>query len=253
MTVYPLLLTATITPTSNQDFLNLKDVTKRYRQYVDNLIRFITKSDFTNFVFCENSNTKISSDDQKMLEDLCAFYDKKIEFLYFLGDAKKTQQLTRAYGDQEIMEYAVQNSEILSKHEWFYKITWRYWIKNINNVIDRWASAKNVFIRGWLGKNTVHTCFFKTTKSYFIEHFMGKWDQLSRFENYSLERLYYWYIKQSWINMSINKTHPNFSGERGAWWYMDESLLMQYKTKLFAYLGFYNIFTTPIIKRKVVH
>lgn len=240
--IFPILLTWNISP-QEQSLLSLYDTEKRYRQYVDNLIRLVTGTDFAHFVFCENSNTWIK--DHQMLEWLCHYYWKHIEFLQFQWDNEKTKQLTRAYGDQEIIEYAVMNSKILSEYEWFYKLTGRYWIKNCNEIIAARSNSKNVFIRWWLWKDTVHTCFFKTTKSYFIEHFMGKWDQLPRFENHSLERLYYRYIKQSGINMTIHWLHPLFSWERWSWWVMDESPLMQIKTKIFAKLWVYDIITTP--------
>lgn len=241
---YPLLLTATIVPQTHYE-LNLKDSNKRYHQYIDNIIKLITTSSFTHFVFCENSNTWVK--DQQMLELLCAYYNKHIEFLTFQWDNEKTQQFTRAYGDQEIIEFAMQNSKILAEHQGFYKLTGRYWIKNLNQVIKHWQWLRNVFIRWGLLKDTVHTCFFKVTKSYFTEHFLGKADQLPKFKNHSLERLYYWNIKQSGINITINGCHPIFSGERGAWGMMDESALMQYKTKIFAKLGIYDIKTTPTL------
>lgn len=244
---YPILLTATIVPQTQYE-LNLKDSNKRYHQYIDNLIRLIITTNFTHFVFCENSNTKVK--DQKMLEWLCEYYGKKIEFLTFTWDEEKTKQLTRAFWDQEIMEYAVKNSSIMSEFEWFYKLTWRYWIKNINNIIEKRENQKNVFMRWGLWKNTIHTCFFKVTKSYFSEHFEWKADQLPRFENHSLERLYYYYVKQSWVNMTINWLHPIFSWERWAGWMMDESPIMKLKTKIFAKLWVYDINTTPVVKTK---
>lgn len=244
---YPILLTATIKPQTTYE-LNLTDSNKRYHQYVDNLIRLITTTNFTQFVFCENSNTWIKH--SKMLEELCSYHGKEIEILSFSWDSEKTKQLTRAFWDQEIMEYAVQHSHILAKSEWFYKLTGRYRIKNLNEVIEKRRESKNIFIRWGVGKDTVHTCFFKTTTSYFVEHFMWKADQLPRFENHSLERLYYRYIKQSGINMTIHKTHPIFSGERWAGGMMDESRLKQQKTKLFAQLWLYNIHTTPEVKLK---
>lgn len=243
MSFFPLILTATIHPQTNYE-LNLTDSKKRYYQYIHNLIRLISLSDFQEFVFCENSLAGIA--DKEMIEKLCDFYGKKIEFISFKGNDELIKKYTRAYGDQEIMEYAVRHSQILKNHNWFYKLTWRYWIKNINEVIKAWSNKNNVFIRWWFGKNTVHTCFFKTTKSYFKEHFDGKYKQLEKFENYSLERLYYYYVKQSWINMTINSIHPEFSWEWGAGGFLDESFLMKIKTKIFAYLWVYDIKTTKI-------
>lgn len=239
----PLLLTATIIPQTTYE-LNLTDKTKRYHQYVHNLIKLIALSDFESFVFCENSGADIP--DRPLLEQLCKYYGKKIEFISFVGNAKLIKKYTRAYGDQEIMEYALKHSQILSEHEVFYKLTGRYWVENINDIIKAWEDRETVFIKGGLGRKTVHTCFFKCSKTYFNWHFLEKYPQLVNYPNHSLEYLYYDKIKQSGINMTINHTHPIFSGEWGAGGRMDESPLMRIKTKIFAYLGIYDIITTKI-------
>jgi hypothetical protein len=46
------------------------------------------------------------------------------------------------------MEYAFDNSKILQKNPCFYKITGRYWVKNIFDVVSAWEASENVFIRG---------------------------------------------------------------------------------------------------------
>lgn len=243
MNNYPLLLTATIVPQSNYELV-LTDYKKRYFEYIDNLVNLISNSNFTEFVFCENSNTVIP--DKEMLEKLSQFYWKKIEFLSFKWNNKLIQKFTRAYWDQEIMEYAIDNSKLLRDSKWFYKITWRYKVKNINDILKSWEKMDNVFIKGWLWMNTVHTCFFKVSKEYFKWHFYWKYEQLKNYPNHSLEYLYYDKIKQSWINMNINNLHPIFSWNFWAWWTMDESRIMRLKTIIFSYLWIYNITTTKM-------
>ncbi|MDD3144498.1 MAG: hypothetical protein PHV23_00140 [Candidatus Gracilibacteria bacterium] len=244
MNKYPLLLTATIIPQTNYE-LKLTDTKKRYFQYINNLVNLISNSNFTEFIFCENSLEDIK--DKDMLYKLCDFYGKKIEFLSFKGNEKLIQKYTRAYGDQEIIEYALDNSEILKRSKGFYKITGRYGVKNINNIIKSWENMENVFIKGGIGMETVHTCFFKVSKEYFKIHFYGKYKQLENYPNNSLEYLYYDKIKQSGVNMNINNLHPIFSGEYGAGGIMDESKLMRLKTLIFSRLGVYNIKTTKNI------
>jgi hypothetical protein len=238
----PLLLTATIVPQS-LELLQLTDPHKRYRQYIENLIWFITESPFQKFIFCENSLAEIPEKDA--IIDLCKFYNKEIEFLSFLWNKDLILKFHRSYGDQEIMEYALDNSKILQGSDVFYKITWRYRVKNIHDVFHSWNAMDNIFIRGWLNKNTVHTAFFKTTPWFFRMHFYGKGLQLLQpFAKKSLERLYYHYIKQSGINMTINWVHPEFSAEWGAGGRMDEYGWRKLKTKIFAKLWVYNIRTT---------
>lgn len=239
----PLLLTGTITPQTNYE-LNLTNSKERYRQYIHNLVKLISLSNFSEFVFCENSWADIP--DKDMIESLCDFYGKKIEFISFIGNSELTKKYTRAYWDQEIMEYALLHSKIIAEHEFFFKLTGRYWVENINDIIKAWSSRDTVFIKGGIGKKTVHTCFFKCSKAYFNSHFLWKYHQLENYPNHSLEYLYYDKIKQSWVNLSINHTHPIFSGEYGAGGRMDESWILKLKTKIFAYLWVYDIKTTPI-------
>lgn len=234
----PLLLTWTVKPQTSYE-LNLTDPNKRYRQYILTLIKYITESEFDTFVFCENSNAELPH--IQLVTDLCDLMWKRIEILQFTGDAEKIKELTRAFGDQEIMEYAVTNSSYIKEAWAFYKTTWRYRVKNINEVLNAWAQEKTVFVKWWLGKKTVHTAFFKTTIPFFNEHFMWKSPQLTRFENCSLERLYYRNVVQSGIPMRLHGVHPRFSGERWAGGILDESFIMSLKTTLFAKLGVYNI------------
>ncbi len=240
---YPLLLSATINPQTNYE-LKLTDSKKRYFQYIDNLVNLVSKSNFKEFVFCENSLAEIP--ERELIEKLCNFYWKKIEFISFKWNNELIEKYTRAYGDQEIMEYALDHSEILKNNIWFYKITWRYWVKNINDIIQAWADMENVFIKWGIWMKTVHTCFFKVSKEYFKWHFLWKYKQLKNYPNNSLEYLYYDKIKQSWINMNINNLHPIFSWEYWAGWVMDESRLMRLKTLIFSRLGVYSIKTTKI-------
>lgn len=244
MNNYPLLLTATIIPQTDYELV-LKNSNKRYFQYIDNLVNLISKSNFSEFIFCENSLADIT--DKEMIESLCSFYWKKIEFLSFKWNDKLIKKYTRAYGDQEIIEYALDNSEILKNRKWFYKITWRYKVKNINEIVKTWELMETVFIKWWIWMKTVHTCFFKVSKEYFKWHFYWKYKQLENYPNNSLEYLYYDKIKQSWVNLNINNLHPVFSWEYWAGWIMDESKLMRLKTLIFSRLGIYNIKTTKNI------
>ena len=235
--IYPLLLTATIQPHSSKQLV-LLDPEKRYKQYIDNLLRFVFESNFTEFVFCENSMYDLQH--IYTIKQLAENIGKKVEILQFAGDAAKTEHFTRAYGDQEIMEYAIHHSELINNAQWFYKVTGRYWITNINTILKAWGDKKTVFIRGWLCKKTVHTAFFKSSVPYFYNHFEGKAEQLKKFSN-SLEYLYYHYIEQSGIKMSIAGVHPDFIAERWSWGRIDQSRRMKIKTIVFAKLWVYNL------------
>ena len=234
---YPLLLTATINPSKDKS-LHLADPEKRHKQYIETLLKFVFESNFTHFVFCENSTYDLKH--IKYIKNIAESIGKYIEILQFLGDAKKTEMYTSAYGDQEIMEYAVSKSKFIAWAGWFYKITWRYRIENINEILYARSNKKTVFVKWWLFKKTAHTAFFKCSVPYFITHFEWKSNQLKKFGN-SLEYLYYYYIAQSGIKMSIHWVHPYFSAEWGSGGRIDQSWFMKLKTKIFAYFWIYDI------------
>ncbi|MDR2540326.1 MAG: hypothetical protein LBD11_00685 [Candidatus Peribacteria bacterium] len=208
----PLLLTATITPQTHCE-LNLTEPNKRYHQYLNNLIRLIKESDFQNFVFCENSASEFP--DREMIENLANKLGKQIEFLSFKGDEELIQKYTRAYGDQEIMEYALQHSKILAQHASFYKLTGRYRVANINTLLRVRSKEFTVFIKGGVRIPTVHTSFFKADKEYFKKYLQGKYVDLPNYPHQRLEYLYYDQIKKSGKAMHLHGHYPFFQGERG--------------------------------------
>ncbi|MDR3169057.1 MAG: hypothetical protein LBU27_04800 [Candidatus Peribacteria bacterium] len=234
----PLLLTATITPQTHHE-LALTDAKKRYHQYLANLKRLIQKSDFQQFVFCENSATEFP--DTQLITDLAAKHGKQVEFLSFQGNKQLIQKYTRAYGDQEIIEYAVKHSQILAQHAGFYKLTGRYRVANINTLLRVRRREPTVFIKGGVRIPTVHTSFFKTDKEYFIQYLQGKYVDLPNYPHQRLEYLYYDLIKKSGTAMHLHGQYPLFQGERGEGGTMEEVWRKRWKTKLIALLRRYDM------------
>lgn len=234
----PLLLTATITPQTHCE-LNLTEPDKRYQQYLNTLIRLIKESKFQHFVFCENSASKFP--DRGMIETLASTQGKQVEFLSFQGNAELIEKYTRAYGDQEIMEYAFKHSKILATHPSFYKLTGRYRVSNINTLLRVRAKEPTVFIKGGVRIPTVHTSFFKVDKEYFRTYLLGKYVDLPNYPHQRLEYLYYDQIKKSGKAMHLHGHYPLFQGERGEGGRMDEPFLKKWKTRIVAFLGGYDI------------
>jgi hypothetical protein len=234
----PLLLTATIIPQTHQE-LALIDAKKRYRQYMDTLSRLIQYADFQEIVFCENSSTEIP--DKQLVEKMAVEHGKQIEFLSFQGNTKLIQQYTRAYGDQEIIAYALQHSQILAKHSGFYKLTGRYRVANINILLRVRKHEPTVFIKGGVRIPTVHTSFFKTDKEYFVKYLQGEYINLPKYPHQRLEYLYYDQIKESGKAMRLHGHYPLFQGERGEGGKMEEVRRKRWKTMLIAWGGGYDI------------
>ncbi|GHV20857.1 hypothetical protein FACS189428_0420 [Clostridia bacterium] len=176
-----------------------------------------------------------------MIEETARKHGKQVEFLSFKGNEELIQKYTRAYGDQEIMEYALQHSKILAQYPSFYKLTGRYRVLNINTLLRMRAKEPTVFIKGGVRIPTVHTSFFKADKEYFRKYLQGKYVDLPNYPHQRLEYLYYDQIKNSGKAMHLHGQYPFFQGERGEGGRMDESFLKRLKTRVVAFLGWYDI------------
>ena len=167
-----LLLTGTIKPNNNgiqrsTVLSNDKYFDPEYRlwEYFSTIQYYINTQLFDKIIFCENSNYHFNN--WALLEQLA--YDKGV------------QQTTS-----------------------WYKVTWRYIIKNIDQIINyhqKW-SITTFFYKGWgLAQFGVTTAFFKTTQAFYEEHLYKKAvkyikDTNTRF----LESVFYLLLKDCLLN-----------------------------------------------------
>ena len=199
----------------------------RLIEYKKTLYFYITQSDFDNIVFCENSNYNLNW--TMDIKNLANQFWKKIEIFSFLWDSKKTVELTHAYWDWECIDYAFDNSKLIKNSKEFYKITWRYIINNINDIINYTKSYKNFFFRRLhiLAFFWVNTGLFKINNIEYKKYF---YDGKSKLKWEILEELYFNIIKNNHINSWKVKIIPDKEGFK----------LKRYH-HLFLYLWMWNI------------
>ncbi len=166
-----IVLTGTIAPSQGISHLSISDPVERYTQYIGNICKWITQTHIDNIIFCENSAYPISMIES--LQSLADFYGKKLEILQFVGDTKKAIKLGRGYGEQEILDYVMQHSQLLKHESGFYKLTGRYWVNNINDIVYAQADTPNVFSVMSPIDRRCSTAFFKCDKDFFLEHLSG--------------------------------------------------------------------------------
>ena len=128
-----ILLTGCINP-NGMPFTMLTDTSERQRQYVDAIHYYINHTD-CKIVFCENSNTDISS--------LFDNDQSRLEILTFLGNQDK--QRGKGYGESQIIEYALHHSSFINEDSVIIKITGRLLVNNIRQIIDS-LKYKNDFV-----------------------------------------------------------------------------------------------------------
>ncbi len=204
-----LLLTGTIKPNNNgiqrsTVLSNDKYFDPEYRlwEYFSTIQYYINTQLFDKIIFCENSNYHFNN--WALLEQLA--YDKgvQLELLQFYGDEISIKKYWYAYWEAEIFDYAFKNSQLLQQSTSWYKVTWRYIVKNIDQIINyhqKW-SITIFFYKGWgLAQFGVTTAFFKTTQAFYEEHLYKKAvkyikDTNTRF----LESVFYLLLKDCLLN-----------------------------------------------------
>lgn len=103
--------------------------------------KYITHSGIKKLIFCENSGYDMS--------ELKAIYanrnrnDLTIEFLSFYGQ-DFSPHLGKGYGEMNIVKYALDNSKLISEHSILLKVTGRYYVKNIDNLIRGISQSHDV-------------------------------------------------------------------------------------------------------------
>ncbi|MAL48888.1 MULTISPECIES: hypothetical protein [unclassified Methylophaga] len=146
-----LLLTATISPKTNQPSLIITDEKERLFQYSQALEYYIhakASGDIDAIVFVDNSGYDVSDLRQKYGRD-------DVEIISFYG-LDYPVEYHRGYGEMTLIVKAYEHSKLLqsvSKHGHVWKITGRYKIKNINSVIRFSDSNFDVLCKlnkGWM-------------------------------------------------------------------------------------------------------
>ena len=209
-----LLITGCINPVP-QKYLILNQAKPRLEQYIQSIKFYILKSNFKEIVFCENSNY-IYEDVDKLI-DLAMNAGKSFEWLSFKGDSKKTAEQGKGYGEGEIVEYALKNSKLLHRCEYFTKITGRLIVSNINQILSL-TKFKIFMNRDIYRRRGIDTRLYIVQKKTYIKYFLLLYknvDDNNEENPRALEDVFYikaLKLKDEWINLS---RYPKFIGISG--------------------------------------
>lgn len=139
-----LIMTSAIRPPKWMPFHKAIEEKERIKQYLDAILFYLTKSDFESIVFVDGSG--IESDFFYFLFPIADFYNKKFEMLSFENDPILLKSKWKGYGENNILKFAIENSALLKNYKCFYKVTGRYLIKNINQILKNEEMNENVFL-----------------------------------------------------------------------------------------------------------
>ncbi len=164
---YVLLLSGTIVPYYKESKVGRIDPIKREEDYFQ-AIKFYLSKGFR-VVFVENSDTR----SPKILA-LQSTYPE-LEYLSFLT---KKSHLGKSQGEVEIMKYALENSGFLKSVDYLVKITGRYIIKNMEELMDGTGGFKaQVYINPTRNLRWADSRLMMMTKDYFLSYFIPAVDR----------------------------------------------------------------------------
>lgn len=189
-----ILLTACVTP-NGMTKTALQDSNVRLNQYIK-AIQFYLLNTKYNICICENSNTDLSL----YFKDSIA--NNRLEFLVYKGNHFDKSK-GKGYGEAEIIQYAIEHSQIIDKNTRIIKITGRYIVNNITKEIEYIENLnikKNT--KAFIFTNDIryyfcNSFFFIAPVTFFSEYFLKHKNKIDdsqgfNFENLLFEELVYY-------------------------------------------------------------
>lgn len=205
-----LIITGCIKPNKNVPYLTIVDEKERFNDYCETIKWAIKETKFNKIVFCDNSNYKF---DYNEYENLAHQYNKRFEYLTFCGSNEEICKKGKGYGEGEIINHTLLNSNLLKNEDYFFKITGRLKIENINKIIKN--NNKNYFMNRHLTKQ-VDTRFYGIKKKDFILALKYAYEAVDDINGYFLEHAYFDSLNNKKIKYRTFYSNPNFLGKSGS-------------------------------------
>lgn len=209
-----LLITGCIKPCKEQPYLKLSEPRIRLEQYLSAIQYYIESTGFENIVYCDSSNVPYPLE-SKLLET-AKDNGKNFEWICFSGDEEKVRNRGKGYGEGEIIKYALAESILLSKAEWFAKTTGRLKVKNIQKIFLKMKKGRLYFNADVNRSKGIDTRLYCCSVLFYKEHLINLYERCSDSElEMALEDLFYDYMKSNGVKFYCLPEFPVFSGVCG--------------------------------------
>lgn len=214
-----LIITATINPPT-QDYLKVNNTGERLSQYKESLNFFISSGAFQKIIFCDNSGYLISNDALKEERETASKKGITLEVLSFNGNHEKVKEQGKGYGEGEIMEYILKESKILSKEDYFFKVTGRLKVENIEIIVNK---SKNAIKDGIclinVPNHTMHeiydTRFYGMPVSMYERDFLKAYENVDDQDNIFFETVFTKIIREKNLRHRNFPLYPRITGKSG--------------------------------------
>ncbi len=170
--------------------------------------------ELTHLIFCENTGYNY---DYSEIEKNAREKGKFFEALTFIGDYATIQQRGKGYGEGEIINYALANSEYLRDCQSFYKLTGRLMVINMDRIIDSTQSGNAFdFQPGAIynrKRDHIETIFYKTDSVLYRKYLHDAYQEVEESRFQYLEHIFYNRLKG--MNLKSFRILPEISGQSG--------------------------------------
>jgi hypothetical protein len=207
-----ILITGSISPQKVLK-VSVKNSDERLFQYIESIKFWIVDTIADKIVFCENSYYNY---DYKNLFELAEFYDKEFEVIQFYGNNNEIEIHGKGYGEGEIIEYALNHSNLLLTEDYFYKVTGRIKIININSILREKKNKQNKFILTSLKSRgeRVDTRFYYVSKSFYDLNLKNAYHNTFDSKKNYIENVFFRVLKDK--NIKSFHSYPRFLGYSGS-------------------------------------
>lgn len=206
-----LILTGTICPARETEFLALRDEEERLRQYEESIRFFLNTKTFSKIIFCENSN--YGAEKLSYLTKEAKEQNTLLEILSFQGDSGKTRLHGKGYGEGEIMKYIFENSRLLAQEDTFVKVTGRLKVDNIGKIVSKIKAGQCYFnIPNRTHREMYDTKIYVMTTEMFRSLFLDAYDKVMDSKGIYLERVYTALIGEHGIKVKNFPRFPRVTG-----------------------------------------
>ena len=211
-----LLLTSSIFVSA--PFVVLADPGKRVELTIESIKQWIIIAGDLNIVICDGSGYDFTKDVAER------FPQSKIECISFKNDVDLVSAYGKGYGEGEIIQYALAQSEYLKHSDYFVKCTSKLWVNNFPVIFKHW---NNIFqcqfglVSPKTFKNAIphflDTRFYIANKNYYIEHFGNAYKNVRDQDGYYLEHCFRDVVVNNKLQASsiLFPTPPRLEGVSG--------------------------------------
>jgi hypothetical protein len=189
-----LLISGSIDITAFQiPYTKLTGLNDRLQQYIDSIDYAIVHYHRVNhIIFCENTGYQC---DFSELQEKARVHGKTFEIIQFSGNFRIIQEKGKGYGEGEIIEYAFTQSEVLRNSIYFYKLTGRVCVRNMDQVMDA-TQSNNAFIflsdlKTRSEKRYVRTVIYKADTALYKQVLMDAYQEVDDTRKHYLENVFY--------------------------------------------------------------